>query len=67
MTKRRRKKLYKIMHTVYTYIRKGKFDYLYRQNKLFEKHARYLAKMQKHSFYQFFKRECMKDIMLNEE
>lgn len=46
MTKRRRKKIIKIMYTsTYKYVSKGKFDYLFRQTKLFRKHETYLDKM----------------------
>ena len=44
MTKRRRKKINKIMSNAFPYVEKGKFAYLYRQAELYRKHAKYLVK-----------------------
>lgn len=57
MTKRRRKKIDKIMfNPAHDYIRKGKFDYLHKQGKLYEKYEEYLRKMNNRSFNRFAKR-----------
>lgn len=57
MTNRRRKKIDKIMfYPAYKYLSKGKFDYLYKQGKLYEKYEEYLRKMRERSFKRFAKR-----------
>lgn len=57
MTKRKRKKINKIMHySAYDYVRKGKFDYLQRQGRLYRKHEAYLCKMNRRSFERLTKR-----------
>lgn len=50
MTKRRRKKVHKIMSYPSSYVEKGKFAYLMRQAKLYNRHAGYLRKYALRSF-----------------
>lgn len=57
MTKRRRKKIDKLMfNSANDYLRKGKFGYLYKQGKLYERHKEYLYKMNVRSYNRFAKR-----------
>ena len=54
MTKRRRKKLNRIMSD-YSYIERGKFTYIYKQISLYRKHKSYLNKMSNHAWKKFTK------------
>ena len=56
MTKRRRHKICKIVsYGAHHYVAKGKFDYLFKQNKLYRKHETYLTKMSKREFNRLVK------------
>lgn len=62
MTKRRRKKINKIMHgSTYDYIRKGKFEYLLKQSRIYRRHEMYLCKMNRRSFEKL-KQELLENI-----
>lgn len=50
MTKRRRHKICKIMSCAYPYVAKGKFEYLFNQEKLYRKHKAYLTRMSRREF-----------------
>lgn len=54
MTKRRRKKINRLMSdSAYKYVEKEKFAYLLKQAKLYNKHKSYLLKMGNRTFQRF--------------